>query len=482
MTDKFRRFFLIPIVLSLLVGAPLALNSQTAPTGSHDAAAAALDTTFTYLPVIRTPPLQTIFGIDMGPVAERNGYNLFATNGTSWIRRGNLLWSEVEPTEGARNWAALAGMEQEMINAAQAEIDLIMIVTSTPAWARQLPDYSCGPVRQDKLAAFANFLHDLVDRYSRPPFNLMYYEIWNEPDAYPNPIAEQALFGCWGDPADPYYGGRYYGEMLQEVGPPIRAANPNAKIVFGGLLLDCDPAVVSDCPQSRFLEGALRSGAGPHFDAVSFHAYDYFYAPNGGIGVYANLNWNSFYNTTGPATHAKTQFVKNTLSAFGETNKLLINSETALICFPDGHPNCTLGPTSDFALSKAYYVAMSYAAAIAEGLDANIWYNVFGWRDSGLLYGNLDPRPAYDAYVFARAEMQNASFISKITSYSNIMGYELDRGDKVIWIIWSTDGDNHTINLPETPETIYDVFGFEDPSPSASLTVSPEPVYLEWPN
>ncbi len=51
-----------------------------------------------------------------------------------------------------------------------------------------------------------------------------------------------AIFGCWGDPNDKtYYGGEYYAEMLKRAYPAVKAANPQAIVLNGGLLLDCDP-------------------------------------------------------------------------------------------------------------------------------------------------------------------------------------------------------------------------------------------------
>ena len=38
---------------------------------------------------------------------------------------------------------------------------------------------------------------------------------------------------------DPYYGGGYYAEMLKIVYPQIKAADPEAQILIGGLLLFC---------------------------------------------------------------------------------------------------------------------------------------------------------------------------------------------------------------------------------------------------
>ncbi len=247
---------------------PAAPNTPSASAAENDAAVI-------YLPIIRKPSLPTAFGIDMGSL-NNSVVATFSKAGSYWVRRGQLKWSEVEPTQGARNWDALADLEEEMINAAQQGMQLILIVTSTPTWARQLPEYSCGPVQPGSLGAFASFMHDLVARYSRPPYNVLYWEIWNEPDASPGAMQELYSFGCWGDPGDPYYGGRYYGDMLEAVSPTIKAANPDARVVFGGLMLDCNPAVISGCTTAKFLEGALRSGAGPHFDAISYHSYDYF--------------------------------------------------------------------------------------------------------------------------------------------------------------------------------------------------------------
>ena len=36
------------------------------------------------------------------------------TAGAYWARRDSLLWSEVEPSRGLRNWASLSGLEQEL--------------------------------------------------------------------------------------------------------------------------------------------------------------------------------------------------------------------------------------------------------------------------------------------------------------------------------------------------------------------------------
>jgi len=51
-------------------------------------------------------------------------------------------------------------------------------------------------------------MSELVTRYSKPPFNIKYWEIGNEPDIDPSLIAPTEPFGCWGDQNDEFYGQR----------------------------------------------------------------------------------------------------------------------------------------------------------------------------------------------------------------------------------------------------------------------------------
>jgi len=60
-----------------------------------------------------------------------------------------------------------------------------------------------------------------------------------------------------------------------------------------------------------------------------------------------------------------------------------------------------------------------------------------------------------------------------------VKGYEFQRGDRRIWVLWSLDGASHLVNLPGVPLAIYHVDGVSI-SPVGSLTVTLEPLYLEW--
>ena len=441
-----------------------------------------------YLPlVMRNFPLQTVFGAEMAQLTSGGGLDQMAAANTSWTRRNAVLWSSVESTEGTYDWSAMAGLESELQNASSKGIQVILIVRSTPQWARKIAGSgaSCGPISQGKLPAFGSFMRELVVRYSAPPYNVKYWELWNEPDIASSYFPGDNIYGCWGDQNDAYYGGGYYTEMLKAAYPQIKAADPQAQVLVGGLLLDCDPRPGAGCTATghdpkpaKFLEGVLRhnglNDGGNYFDGVSFHAYDSY---QGQSGQYGSPNWQSAWNTTGPVLIAKTQFIQSLLGQYSVSGKFLMNTESAVLC-----DSCSNDST--FETTKAYYVAQAYAAAIAQGLRANLWYSVLGWRNSGLLNGDLSPRPAYTAFQFARSELRDAAFAGDITGSdiggaSGVKGYKFNRGDRRIWVLWSLDGASHSITLSSLPLTAWDALG-NSVTPAVSMNVSLNPLYLEW--
>jgi hypothetical protein len=388
----------------------------------------------------------------------------------------------VEPSQGARNWGVLLAQEQNLRDVVSKGMTPIVNIRFTPGWAQLYAGVRCGPMQSGYFDEFAEFVQDAVARYSVAPYNVKYWEIWNEPDidhTLPG-IDASSPYGCWGDSSDTYYGGRYYGDMLKVVYPAIKLADPQAKVLVGGLVLDCDPRSGAGCSQvghdakpAKYLEGILVQGGGPYFDGVSFHAYDNWVNPSG----YSNPNWQSAWNTTGPVLIAKTQFIKSVLSAYNVTGKFLVNTESGMVSW-----SCTPWPTinNNRETTKSYYVAEAYAAAIAQGLAGNLWFTLQGsWNCTGLINPDLTTLPAYTAYQFSSSELRNSAWVRDITEYTGVKGYEFNRGDRRIWVLWSLDGNSHTISLPGVPLAIYHVNGTSI-TPAGSITVTHEPLYLEW--
>jgi hypothetical protein len=450
-----------------------------------------------YLPVLMNgyfSPKPSFFGTDFIFINPSRGILELQRAGSYWTRRGQVNWSDVEPTQGARNWDALSTLPEELITAQDYGFQTILLIQSAPDWARTIPGLPCSRIRTDKISAFAGFMHDIVARFSVPPYNVKYWEIWNEPDIDPYLVqSPDSPGGCWGDTNDPYYGGSYYADVLQAAYPQIKAADPDAQVMVGGLLLYCDPTKAGACVGSdgdrppKYLEGILsHNGAndgGQYFDGISFHAYDYYRIVRG-QGYYANYDWLSD-QTNGPVVGFKTDFIRQVLAAYNVQGKFLMDTETAVICGqeydPPGGPGCESNDTSAYEITKAIYLAQAYTVGQSKGLKSMIWYSIFGWRNSALLNVNLSPRPAYYAYSTAHKALSDATFLRKLTQFNGIDGYEFDLGGgRILWVLWSKDPLlSYLVPLSRQPNAIFDALG----NPRALGTfidVSQMPVYIEW--
>ncbi len=404
-----------------------------------------------------------------------------------WLRRNALKWGEVETSEGARNWGNVASMEAEFKFASEKGKNIVLIIRYNPSWARQFSGSHCGPIKDTKITAFANFMKDAVARYSKPPYNVMYYEIWNEPDA---PVMDnsEVNFGCWGsseefnwNPSDPYFNGKYFSKVLKAVYPKMKEANSNVKVMIGGLLMVCDPnnpPSGKDCRGSQYLQGILEDGGKNYFDIVAFHAYDYYYP---GSISYGNTNWN-VDRYTGPSITPRADYLKSVLNQYGAGSKPVMATEIGLIWGCD--PNCPTDPKldSNFQNTKAYYLIAAYAAAIESNLDAAIWYTMYdSWRYNGLCDNNgcaTRKYAAYDAMKFITQELGNTTGGSYL-SHSDFHIYKINTVSKgTVWVLWSKDGNNHSYTFPNTPTKAYNWKG-NTISASKTMTIGVSPVYVE---
>lgn len=445
-----------------------------------------------YLPLtMNFSPSNTVFGVEMQQINSDNGLGEVVTAAPSWVRRNALYWSDAEPAEGTYTWSNLTDLEQEMINASQDGLNLVLIVRSTPPWAQELDGYYCGRIRMDKLAAFGNFMYEAVKRYSAPPFNVKYWQIWNEPDADPShpSIQPDNIYGCWGDEHDPYFGGEYFADVLEAIYARIKQANSAVQVLTGGLLLPCNVELPAVCNsnQSKYLEGILRhhgvNDGGNYFDVVAYHSYDYYYQR---FGEYGNTAWGTRWTDEGPSLAAKARYLRKTLEKYGFGNKPMMTTEVTVLCGSTGNEGYCQDNT--FQTTKAYYVAQNFATALASGLKANIWYSLSAnWRGTSLLdSSSLEPLPAYTVFKVAREKLQYARLARVITEYPGINGFDFFDSNGHVWVLWSraADGSGHPttveVVLPGTPSTVWDVFGDQIYPNETSLSVSIMPLYVEW--
>jgi hypothetical protein len=390
---------------------------------------AATETTI-FLPAIYYQyPYPSIFGIESNSMSTTR-IPFIARAGAYFMRVQPFSWADIEPLRTnppTYHWETVN--EEALIQASVLDLRAIATIKYTPSWAQKVPGVSCGPVAQANLDEFAQFLGSLVSRYSAPPYNIKYWEIGNEVDVDPSLVPPDSYYGCWGNKKDKYYGGGYYAQMLQYAYPAIKAADPQAQVMIGGLLVNCDPTNPQpgmDCKPAMFLEGILSAGGGPYFDIVSFHAFAFYM--NGLITENIG-NW----QPRGGIILGKASFLREVMANYG-VNKPLIISEAALLC-PEGQVGCE--PESDaFRDAQATYVA------------------------SGLTYFTGGPKPAYYAYQFLATELKGASLVGSLDyQYAGLSGFEFSNPLKKIWVLWAPDQTDHLITLPANVTQVYDKFG-----------------------
>lgn len=424
------------------------------------------------------PPFE-YFGVEVNRLDV--DLNLIRELGGAWIRYNAVVWPNIEAVEGIYDWSSLAPLEDFLKRAHALGLKVILIVRGTPDWAQAYPGVTCGPVRNDKLANYAVFFTALAARYSVEPYGVHHWEIGNEPDVAPELVDPSSPFGCWGNAGDPYYGGEYYAAALKMVVAELKRVDPQARVLNGGLLLDCDPrspGQPGNCRSGaefppRFLEGMLRYGVGDWVDYLSFHAYPIFSSSTNGVVALetSHANWSA----RGGVVAGKLDYIDEITQKYG-TQLPLFLSEIAFLCWEQS-PECN-PPSDAFLRMQAQYGTWIVTRNYAEGIRT-IWYTFDGpgWRNGGILDGNQQPRLVYAAIKFTNSYIQDFTVKRKIEEYPNITGYEFSKSGENILFLAPTGFETEEFTPPSTTKRIFNYIG--NTIPIETMTTLDQPVFIE---
>jgi hypothetical protein len=156
-----------------------------------------------------------------------------------WVRVF-ATWPDLEPQPGAYSPNWLASYEQ-LFHSLPEGTKVIVDVVGSPRWETGSTDEHTPPANPQDYAAF---LGGLAQRWAG---RVAAYEIWNEEDnaswwtGAPNPAA--------------------YAQLLKATYPAVKAADPGATVVLGGLTGN----------DYSFLQGVYAAGGKGSFDAVGVH-------------------------------------------------------------------------------------------------------------------------------------------------------------------------------------------------------------------
>jgi hypothetical protein len=198
---------------------------------------------------------------------------LIAEAGFHWIRQ-EFPWEAIEiDAKGDfwdHKWDTSAWQRYDLIvERAEAHgLQVIARLDNPPAWSRTVgnaPGWELAP--PDDYADYGDFVYAVVSRYKG---RIRYYQIWNEPNIYPE----------WGDqPANP----RAYVELLKVAYRRAKEADPDCVIIAAGLAQTTEetppefgPRNVSDL---LFLERMYDAGLHGHFDIMGAQVYGLWTGP-----------------------------------------------------------------------------------------------------------------------------------------------------------------------------------------------------------
>jgi len=381
-----------------------------------------------------------------------------AAAGSKVTRFGFINWGIVEPSRGqAYRWDDYDRSLEEDARYGQT---LLLIVGGVPEWAGER---ICGPIDPEALPDFTDFLYAAVRRYSRPPYRIKHWELFNEPDGTDPGDDYRGAIGCWGGHGD------LYAEMLRRAYPAIKAADPEARVLLGALAYDnfIDEGGEFD---RRFIDDVLDQGGGKYFDYFNFHYY-YFHRDR----------WGSI--------RGKTEYFRSLLAGYGLA-KPIVCSE--------------VGIWGDAGLQEiqARYVPVVYSRGLAAGLESVVWFplstSVGQGFEGGLMLDDLTPKPAYLAYKTMAEQLNGYQYAGAVSRYeeTGIEGYAFRpvRGGRTRQVLW-TDIESTTSRYMDFAAgriTVVDKLGgsavIDDGGPGdldgrpdgrISVAIGPSPVYVE---
>jgi hypothetical protein len=345
--------------------------------------------------VVWPSPRLVAYGVDRGDLSRHTiGIYLYPEDdvhspvtprlgalGARWARSW-LSWDWVEPVRTEPPTYRWDTLDAILGATREAGMEPIFLLGGNAAWAAES---FCGPLYPEARTAFAAFLQAAVRRYKESPYQVRLWEIYNEPDSVFGP--QGYCFGTRGE---------RYPETLRLAYETIKAVDPQAVVLFGGLSYDFflneggrfDP---------DFLDAALSAGAGPYFDVLAFHYYPAFAE-----------RWEAF----GPGVAGKAAYLRRELARYGLSKPLALTEI--------GRP--TRGPAADpWAYDEettARFVLPALALARAADLAPIIWFTAVDKPaepyDYGLFDAAFHPEPGLAAYGVALAALQGAEYLGSL--------------------------------------------------------------------
>jgi hypothetical protein len=213
--------------------------------------------------------INTFLEQEVEPAKRERQAQMIAEAGFRWIRQ-EIPWEDIEihgrgdfidrrnDPNGIDAWAKydhIVDLVEQYGLELQARID------KPPAWSRSYED-ATGYAPPDNWDDYINFVTTFAQRYQG---RIRYYQIWNEPNIYPE----------WGENAiDP----EGYTDVLCQAYAALKAVDPN-NVVISAALSPTIALSARDLNEFIFLQRMYDAGAKDCFDILSTQGYGFFSGP-----------------------------------------------------------------------------------------------------------------------------------------------------------------------------------------------------------
>jgi len=201
--------------------------------------------------------------------------------GVKWARV-YFFWSELEPVQGQWDMNGLLPLRDRIIKGLNDRgIKVLGVMYGTPSWANGGKGWTSPPLLPQFGPQLDAYARRVAERYDGDASDdtaagglckgvVSAYEVWSE----------QNTDFWWSAPRDStgavvpgYDRAAHYTELLGHVSARIKAASPNAKVVFGGVTTGDPVSPPGGTPGLAFINQCLARNAAGYVDAVSFHPY-----------------------------------------------------------------------------------------------------------------------------------------------------------------------------------------------------------------
>ncbi|NOZ26745.1 MAG: cellulase family glycosylhydrolase [Chloroflexi bacterium] len=325
---------------------------------------------------------------EVEPSKREQAVRMAAEAGFHWLRQ-EFPWEDIEihgkgDFQDRRHRPYRSAWEKydHIVDLAERYgMELIVRLSNPPAWSRAEGDAVGTYAPPDNYEDFGDFVAAVVSRYRG---RIRYYQIWNEPNIYPE----------WGErPVSP----EEYVELLKVAYTRAKAADPNVIIISGALAstIELGPRDMNDFV---FLQRMYDAGAAPYFDVLATQGYGLWSGPTDRRMHPRVVNF------------SRLRYIRDIMVRNGDAHKAIWISEMNWNAIPEGHPAPPIyGRYTEE--QQARYLVLAYERIQREwpwiGV-ANVWFlkrATDEWARSPnhpeaffrLLQADFTPLPAYGA-------------------------------------------------------------------------------------